>query len=197
LLIALLFFFVTHHRLRDSKFGDPGTGGRFTAHKTMTQMEEIEETPEELAAKIKALAGMIRDSKHCVFFTGAGISTSAGIPDFRGPEGVWTLKATGEKRKGKTVSMLSAVPTTTHMAMVKLHDEGRMHYLISQNVDGIHRKSGIHPHRLSELHGNSNLEVRRAIRLQHSALAHKVLETYVLLCHAGVLLVRQGVHEGL
>jgi mono-ADP-ribosyltransferase sirtuin 6 len=145
--------------LRDSKFGDPGTGGRFTAHKTMTQMEEIEETPEELAAKIKALAGMIRDSKHCVFFTGAGISTSAGIPDFRGPEGVWTLKATGEKRKGKTVSMLSAVPTTTHMAMVKLHDEGRMHYLISQNVDGIHRKSGIHPHRLSELHGNSNLEV--------------------------------------
>jgi mono-ADP-ribosyltransferase sirtuin 6 len=122
-------------------------------------MEEIEEKPEELAAKIKALAGMIRDSKHCVFFTGAGVSTSAGIPDYRGPEGVWTLKATGGQRKTKAVPMLSALPTVTHMAMVKLHDVDRMHYLVSQNVDGIHRKSGVHPQRLCELHGNSNLEV--------------------------------------
>lgn len=145
--------------LKESKFGDAGTGGRYTAHKTHTQMEEIEEKPEELAAKIKALAGMIRDSKHCVFFTGAGVSTSAGIPDYRGPEGVWTLKATGGQRKTKAVPMLSALPTVTHMAMVKLHDVDRMHYLVSQNVDGIHRKSGIHPQRLCELHGNSNLEV--------------------------------------
>lgn len=145
--------------MQSNKFGDTGTGGRYTAHRTMTQMEELEDSPEDLSNKIKNLAALIRDSRHVVFFTGAGISTSAGIPDFRGPEGVWTLKATGQKRTAKTVSMLSAVPTPTHMALVKLQDVGRMHYLISQNVDGLHRKSGVHPDRLSELHGNSNLEI--------------------------------------
>jgi len=163
----------------ESKFkGDTGTGGRFTAHKTTRQMEEIEESPEEMTNKIKRLADLIRNSKRCVFFTGAGplhfggwddasgspfrcagVSTSAGIPDFRGPEGVWTLQATGKARKAKTVPMHSALPTATHMAMVKLVGEGRMQYVISQNVDGIHRKSGIHPSKLSELHGNTNLEV--------------------------------------
>ncbi|KAL6080520.1 Deacetylase sirtuin-type domain-containing protein [Balamuthia mandrillaris] len=146
-------------RMSMSKFGDAGTGGRYTAHKTVEQMVERHDEPEVLQQKIKQLADMIRESKHCIAFTGAGISTSAGVPDFRGPQGVWTLAATGGKRTERTVPMLSALPTPSHMGLVKLQDQGILKYLISQNVDGLHRRSGILPENISELHGNSNIEV--------------------------------------
>jgi mono-ADP-ribosyltransferase sirtuin 6 len=55
-------------------------------------MPEIFDSPELLHKKIEELAVMVRESKHLVVFTGAGISTSSGIPDFRGPKGVWTLQ---------------------------------------------------------------------------------------------------------
>jgi len=125
----------------------------------MERMIEHEEEPDVLQEKIRTLASWVRESKHMIAFTGAGISTSAGIPDFRGPQGVWTLKATGGRRTAKTVPTLSAMPTPCHMALVKLQDEGVLKYLISQNVDGLHRRSGILPSKISELHGNSNLEV--------------------------------------
>ena len=145
--------------LSDAKFGNAGTGGRYTAHATKEQMEEKEDSAEVLDEKIKTLAQMLRESKHTIAFTGAGISTSAGIPDFRGPQGVWTLRATGGRRTDRTVPTLSAIPTPCHMALVKLAEDGLLKYLISQNVDGIHRKSGIPPANLSELHGNTNLEI--------------------------------------
>ncbi len=72
---------------------------------------------------------------------------------------MWTLEATGGRRTERTVPMLSALPTPGHMALVKLQDEGILKHLISQNVDGMHRKSGILPGNLSELHGNTNLEI--------------------------------------
>ncbi|KAI1371704.1 NAD-dependent deacetylase sirtuin-7 [Hypoxylon crocopeplum] len=119
--------------------------------------EERQEAPEAIDRKAEALVKQIKKSKHMIVFTGAGISTSAGIPDFRGPEGIWTLRAQGRQRTG-AVNTLQAVPTLTHMALVELQDRGILKYLISQNCDGLHRKSGILPDRISELHGNSNRE---------------------------------------
>ena len=89
--------------------------------------------------------------------TGAGISTSAGIPDFRGPKGVWTLESKGEKPK-LDVSFAEAVPTKTHMALKALVDAGHVQYIVSQNIDGLHMRSGIQRTQLSELHGNIYVE---------------------------------------
>ncbi|KAF5547059.1 hypothetical protein FPHYL_10351 [Fusarium phyllophilum] len=80
------------------------------------------------------------------------------IPDFRGPEGAWTLRAQGRARTGKATSTLQAIPTPTHMALVELQNQGVLKYLVSQNCDGLHRRSGILRDRISELHGNSNRE---------------------------------------
>ncbi|KAF9775715.1 hypothetical protein IL306_006175 [Fusarium sp. DS 682] len=106
------------------------------------------------------IVALIKKSKHFIVFTGAGVSTSAGagIPDFRGPEGAWTLRAQGRARTGKATSTLQAIPTPTHMALVELQNQGVLKYLVSQNCDGLHRRSGIWRDRISELHGNSNRE---------------------------------------
>lgn len=69
--------------------------------------------------------------------------SDVGIPDFRGPEGAWTLRAQGRERAGKAVSTLQAIPTATHMALVELQDRGLLKYVVSQNCDGLHRRSGI------------------------------------------------------
>ena len=80
------------------------------------------------------------------------------IPDFRGPEGKWTLEAQGRTRTAKTTDSLSAIPTATHMSLVELVNRGILKYIISQNCDGLHRRSGIPPEKISELHGNGNIE---------------------------------------
>ncbi|KAF3352621.1 hypothetical protein VdG1_08787 [Verticillium dahliae VDG1] len=123
-------------------------------------LERIE-NPDVIDRKAETLAGHIRKAKHMIAFTGAGVSTSAGIPDFRGPDGAWTLRAQGRERTGETTSTLQAIPTLTHMALVELQNQGILKYLVSQNCDGLHRRSGILPDRISELHGNSNLEYCR------------------------------------
>ena len=68
-----------------------------------------------------------------------------GVPDIRGPNGSWTLKSQGRERTEKIVSTLQAIPTPTHMALVELQNRGFLKYLISQNSDGLHRRSGILP----------------------------------------------------
>eukprot|EP00330_Aristerostoma_sp_ATCC50986_P007006 CAMPEP_0114581122 /NCGR_PEP_ID=MMETSP0125-20121206/5261_1 /TAXON_ID=485358 ORGANISM="Aristerostoma sp., Strain ATCC 50986" /NCGR_SAMPLE_ID=MMETSP0125 /ASSEMBLY_ACC=CAM_ASM_000245 /LENGTH=395 /DNA_ID=CAMNT_0001773075 /DNA_START=86 /DNA_END=1276 /DNA_ORIENTATION=+ len=142
-----------------------------TAHKSKEEKKEYFDPEEELDKKAKVLAEQIRNSKHFVAFTGAGISTSAGIADFRsgvdtklatGP-GAWEKKATGyNKKPAVSKPMHSAIPTPTHMALVALERAGYLKYLISQNVDGLHRKSGFPSRKLAELHGNTNLEVCRS-----------------------------------
>lgn len=69
--------------------------------------------------------------------------SAAGIPDFRGPEGAWTLRAQG--KQSKAANTLTAIPTPTHMALVELQNRGILKYLVSQNCDGLHRRSGILP----------------------------------------------------
>ena len=73
--------------------------------------------------------------------------------------GVWELRAQGAVRESKhVVPVLNALPTPTHMAIVKLHETGKVKFTVSQNIDGLHRRSGLGPDSLSELHGNTNLE---------------------------------------
>jgi NAD-dependent SIR2 family protein deacetylase len=133
-----------------------------------------------LTEKIVKLAKMIKASKHFIAFTGAGISTSAGIPDFRSGKdtvlktgaGVWTKRAAekeGQKyKKGESIrNKLQALPTKSHMALVKLEQEGMLKHLISQNSDGLHRRSGFPYGRLSEVHGNTNLEYCRKCGKQY------------------------------
>ncbi|KAJ5161649.1 DHS-like NAD/FAD-binding domain-containing protein [Penicillium capsulatum] len=119
--------------------------------------KERREAASTVDKKAATLAKQIKQSKHFIAFTGAGISTSAGIPDFRGPDGNWTLRAQGRART-KHTNTLQAIPTPSHLALVELQNRGILKYLISQNCDGLHRRSGILPERVSELHGNSNRE---------------------------------------
>eukprot|EP00795_Rhopilema_esculentum_P001642 gene1642-16109_t len=133
------------------------------------EKKEYFESPESLSKKLDHLAELLKDSSHAIVFTGAGLSTSTGIPDFRsgmntvlptGP-GVWELRDKGVKRgtrKEKTKSVLKAMPSSSHMAIVQLHQSGMMKMLVSQNTDGLHLRSGMNPSEIAELHGNTNLE---------------------------------------
>ncbi|XP_075156674.1 sirtuin 6 isoform X2 [Haematobia irritans] len=112
---------------------------------------------DEIEIKVNKLVELLESSKHVVVHTGAGISTTAGIPDFRGPKGVWTLEEKGEKPK-LNISFDDAIPTITHMALKCLVAKGYVHYIISQNIDGLHLKSGLARCYLSELHGNMFIE---------------------------------------
>jgi len=133
------------------------------------EKKEYFDTEEVLAEKTDQLVQWIRESRYCIAFTGAGISTSTGIPDFRsgintvlptGP-GVWERKAKGVQlpsQPKKTKSILGAVPSPSHMALLRLQQEGLIKFVVSQNTDGLHRRSGVNPKLLAELHGNTNME---------------------------------------
>jgi len=110
-----------------------------------------------LKDRIEALARLIKASKRIVIFTGAGISTDSGLPDYRGPDGVWTRRDKGLPPPRWKVHPDDVRPNASHMAIVELLDLGKLDFLISQNVDGLHLVSGIDPDRIAELHGNGDL----------------------------------------
>ncbi|ESQ42870.1 hypothetical protein EUTSA_v10013461mg [Eutrema salsugineum] len=122
-------------------------------------MAEFFDPSHVLQCKIEELAKMIQKSKHLVAFTGAGISTSCGIPDFRGPKGIWTLQREGKDLPKASLPFHRAMPSMTHMALVELERAGILKFVISQNVDGLHLRSGIPREKLSELHGDSFMEM--------------------------------------
>lgn len=118
---------------------------------------EIFDPPEDLQQKVEDLADLVRKSSNIVVHTGAGISTACGIPDFRGPNGVWTLEEKGLDPKFDT-TFETARPSVTHMALLQLQRVGMLRVLISQNVDGLHLRSGFPRDHLAELHGNMFVE---------------------------------------
>jgi len=121
------------------------------------ELKEYFDEPQIVQEKVKILADLIRNSKHVVAYTGAGVSTSAKIPDYRGPKGVWTLQEKGLPTYCE-VTLEQAFPTKTHMSLVQLHKLDVLKFLISTNVDGLHRRSGFPEKAISELHGNCYLE---------------------------------------
>nr|XP_046263253.1 NAD-dependent protein deacetylase sirtuin-6 [Scatophagus argus] len=127
------------------------------ADKGVCGLPEVFDSPEEIKAKVEILAQLIKESQYFVVHSGAGISTSAGIPDFRGPKGVWTLEEKGQTPHFDT-TFEDARPSFTHLALLGLQRAGYLKYLISQNVDGLHVRSGFPRDMLSELHGNMFVE---------------------------------------
>lgn len=132
---------------------DYASGLSAYADKGICGQPEHFDSADLLEEKVTRFSEWVETAKHIVVITGAGISTSAGIPDFRGPKGVWTLEQKGEK-PNVNISFDDAVPTVTHMALVALAERANLKFLVSQNVDGLHLRSGFPPEILTDLHGN-------------------------------------------
>jgi len=127
----------------------------------------------DMKGKIEALAGLIAESTYTGAFTGAGISTESGIPDFRGPQGTWTKikpiefseflndpRARTEywRRSIKGYPRLrDAQPNDGHRALARLHKAGYLKTVLTQNIDGLHQKAGIPDDDVIELHGTNGV----------------------------------------
>ena len=123
------------------------------------------------AAGMELVRGWVNAARRIVVLTGAGISTESGIPDFRGPQGVWTKNPQAEKlsnihyymsdpevRKAAWLSRMEhpaweAKPNAGHHALVGLEKRGKLHALITQNIDELHQKAGNSPGVVIEVHG--------------------------------------------
>ena len=112
---------------------------------------------QRLQQQVESIARWIAGSEHIVAFTGAGISTDSGIPDFRGPQGVWTRRDAGLPAPRWRVPPSQIEPNASHLALVELQRLGKLRFLITQNTDNLHRRSGIRHELLAELHGNGQL----------------------------------------
>jgi NAD-dependent deacetylase len=120
---------------------------------------------------IEDVRSWINSAKRVVVLTGAGISTDSGIPDFRGPKGLWTRNPAAEKmsdiryyvadRKVRKMAWQArlehaawtAKPNAGHAALAALERRGKLHALITQNIDGLHQRAGNSPARVIEVHG--------------------------------------------
>jgi len=117
------------------------------------------------------LRRLIEEASRVVFFTGAGISTESGIPDFRSPGGVWSKmkpiqfqdfiasaamrKESWRRKFAGADGMANARPNAGHLALAKLIAKGKASYVITQNVDNLHQNSGVPDDKVIELHGNA------------------------------------------
>jgi mono-ADP-ribosyltransferase sirtuin 6 len=111
---------------------------------------------DDTKTKLDTLAAWIKDATTVVWFTGAGISTDSGLPDFRGPDGVWTRRDQGLPPPVLTKRISDIRPNPGHLAIVEFEKIGKCSFLISQNVDNLHLRSGYPFDKLAELHGNKD-----------------------------------------
>jgi NAD-dependent deacetylase len=123
------------------------------------------------AATLQTVRGWVDAAERVVVLTGAGISTESGIPDFRGPQGVWTRDPEAEKQSTLQLSLADpavrraawrsrldhpgwkAQPNRGHRALVALEARGKLHALVTQNIDELHQIAGNSPGRVIEVHG--------------------------------------------
>jgi NAD-dependent deacetylase len=121
--------------------------------------------------QLDRLAALLRDADQIVVLTGAGISTESGIPDFRGPQGIWTKDPTAERkaniqhyvqdaqhrrdvwRNRAGSELFAGRPNAGHAALAELETRARVHTLVTQNVDGLHQAAGSSPAIVIEIHG--------------------------------------------
>ncbi|MDW7709574.1 MAG: Sir2 family NAD-dependent protein deacetylase [Deferrisomatales bacterium] len=118
------------------------------------------------------LVALLARAQRVMVFTGAGVSTGSGIPDFRGPDGVWKTRrpveldeflrsetarvAYWEWKRESLPRIRGAVPNATHRACARLEEAGRLEAVVTQNVDGLHERAGTSRDRLVELHGTDS-----------------------------------------
>jgi NAD-dependent deacetylase len=125
-----------------------------------------------VGTELEAIAGWLREARQIVVLTGAGISTESGIPDFRGPQGLWTKNPDAEKtatlqyyvadpevrvkawRNRLESPLWEAQPNVGHRALADLEKKAALHTLVTQNIDGLHQKAGTSPEIVVEIHGN-------------------------------------------
>lgn len=123
-------------------------------------------------AALDEVARWVRMARSVVVLTGAGISTESGIPDFRGPQGVWTKDPAAEKtatlqhylsdrevrvrawRNRRTSPMAGAAPNAGHLALADMGRRANIELLVTQNIDGLHHAAGSPADRIVEIHGN-------------------------------------------
>jgi NAD-dependent deacetylase len=127
----------------------------------------------EVVGLVEVAAARVAAASRVTVLTGAGISTDSGIPDFRGPNGLWTKDPAAEKtatlqhyladadvrrsawRNRLTATTWQARPNAGHAAVVELQRQGRLHAVVTQNVDELHQRSGIDADRVIEVHGTA------------------------------------------
>ena len=123
------------------------------------------------AGEQQHFASLLRNSRRAVVFTGAGISTESGIPDFRSPGGVWDRippinfedflgspamrRETWRRRFAMEELFGDAKPNSGHLAVAELVSKGKVSHVITQNIDNLHQASGIPAEKIVELHGNT------------------------------------------
>ncbi|MEJ8573778.1 Sir2 family NAD-dependent protein deacetylase [Microbaculum marinum] len=138
---------------------------------------------EDLEPPAGRLLRMVREAERIVVFTGAGISTESGIPDFRSPGGMWTkampidfqdyvssaeMRAEAWRRKfAMEPTFRAARPNDGHKAVAHLVRIGKVRHVITQNIDNLHQASGIPADRIIELHGNASYARCLACGLRH------------------------------
>jgi len=122
-------------------------------------------------AQVDDLERMIAEAECMVAFTGAGISTESGIPDYRSPGGIWTKfrpidfgdfiasaearRETWRRKFASHETLQKATPNAGHRALARLVEQGRMAAVVTQNIDGLHQASGMPDDKVIELHGNA------------------------------------------
>lgn len=158
-------------------------------------------------AELASLRALLKASQRAVIFSGAGISTESGIPDFRSPGGVWSrmqpiyfqdFVASEESRReswrrrfANTDGWNNAKPNRGHLAVTQLVERGPVSTVITQNVDNLHQAAGVPDDKVIEIHGNATyarcLQCRRRIELQEIEVEFRANGT-VAPCKCGGLI---------
>src|SRR5579871_868343 len=134
-------------------------------------------------SSLDRLASLLAQSRRAVIFTGAGMSTESGIPDFRSPGGVWTKmkpiyfdefvydearrREAWERTFSNAAGWVGAKPNAGHLAVAKLVQRGKVSAVITQNIDNLHQDSGVPASQIIELHGNASYATCLSCGLRH------------------------------